>query len=249
MDVVLIELGLIVTSFGDTAADSIGNGSGEADGSAYGKFNKAVGTATAGIYEGPAAKLGGPRGRGQGHRQGDFLETAAAPLHRHALGQAADDTAPPADRPDVGPADAHAVSGDRQLIPLHERDCAGFAFARKCHTKFVESVGQLGISLAMATNTHSNFPDARGSGQARDALTQLEPQLPEHVVPDMTLLVSELITNGVKYGGDGPVRLEITQDEGRIRTEIVDQGVGFTPVERDGDLSRVGGWDCTWSRS
>ena len=61
-------------------------------------------------------------------------------------------------------------------------------------------------------------------------------------MPDMTLLVSELITNGVKYGGEGPVRLEITQDDGRIRTEIIDQGVGFTPVERDGDLSRVGGW-------
>jgi anti-sigma regulatory factor (Ser/Thr protein kinase) len=78
--------------------------------------------------------------------------------------------------------------------------------------------------------------------QARDALTQLDPSLPEQVLPDMTLLVSELITNSVKYGGDGPVRLEITQGDDAIRTEIVDQGVGFTPVERDGDLSRVGGW-------
>ena len=110
-------------------------------------------------------------------------------------------------------------------------------------------MGQLGITRdgdLIHTRTSRTLEAA---AQARDALTQLEPQLPEHVVPDMTLLVSELITNGVKYGGDGPVRLEITQDEGRIRTEIVDQGVGFTPVERDGDLSRVGGWDCTWSRS
>ncbi len=71
---------------------------------------------------------------------------------------------------------------------------------------------------------------------------QLEPTLPEHVVPDMTLLISELVTNGVKYGGDGPVRLEIVQEPERIRAEIIDQGGGFTPVERDGDLSRVGGW-------
>jgi anti-sigma regulatory factor (Ser/Thr protein kinase) len=78
--------------------------------------------------------------------------------------------------------------------------------------------------------------------QARDALGQLEPSLPEHVLPDMTLLVSELVTNSVKYGGDGPVRLEITQSDDKIRTEIVDQGAGFTPVERDGDLSREGGW-------
>ena len=79
-------------------------------------------------------------------------------------------------------------------------------------------------------------------GQARDALARLDPGLPEYVVPDMTLLVSELVTNSVKYGGDGPVRLEITQSDDKIRAEIIDQGVGFTPVERDGDLSREGGW-------
>jgi anti-sigma regulatory factor (Ser/Thr protein kinase) len=78
--------------------------------------------------------------------------------------------------------------------------------------------------------------------QARDALGKLEPSLPEHVLPDMTLLVSELVTNSVKYGGDGPVRLEITHSADKIRTEIIDQGVGFTPVERDEDLSREGGW-------
>ena len=95
----------------------------------------------------------------------------------------------------------------------------------------------------MATTYSLELPRTlEAPAQARDALTQLEPSLPEHVVPDMTLLVSELITNGVKYGGEGPVRLEITNTGDRIRTEIVDQGVGFTPVERDGDLSRVGGW-------
>ena len=78
--------------------------------------------------------------------------------------------------------------------------------------------------------------------QARDALMQLEPSLPEHVLPDITLLVSELTTNSVKYGGVGPVRLEITNTPDRIRAEIVDQGAGFTPKQRDGDLSRVGGW-------
>jgi anti-sigma regulatory factor (Ser/Thr protein kinase) len=95
----------------------------------------------------------------------------------------------------------------------------------------------------MATTYSLELPRTlEAPAQARDALTQLEPSLPEHVLPDMTLLVSELITNGVKYGGDGPVRLEITRSDDAIRTEIVDQGVGFTPVERDGDLSRVGGW-------
>ena len=50
------------------------------------------------------------------------------------------------------------------------------------------------------------------------------------------------MTNSVKYGGDGPVRLEIQADGTKLRAEIIDQGVGFMPVARDDDLERVGGW-------
>jgi anti-sigma regulatory factor (Ser/Thr protein kinase) len=77
---------------------------------------------------------------------------------------------------------------------------------------------------------------------ARRALAGLEGQIDPSVVEDVRLLVSELITNSVKYGGDGPVRLEVTASGGRIRAEIIDQGMGFTPVARDDDLSRPGGW-------
>ena len=95
----------------------------------------------------------------------------------------------------------------------------------------------------MATTYSLELPRTlEAPAQARDAIMQLEPSLPEHVLPDMTLLVSELITNSVKYGGEGPVRLEIINAPDRIRAEIVDQGVGFTPKQRDDDLSRVGGW-------
>src|SRR3954471_12676565 len=75
---------------------------------------------------------------------------------------------------------------------------------------------------------------------ARRALDDL-PVDPD-VLPDLRLLVSELITNSVKYGGEGPVRLEIQSTPSSVRAEIVDQGVGFTPKVRDGDLDRVGGW-------
>ena len=77
---------------------------------------------------------------------------------------------------------------------------------------------------------------------ARRALARLEGRVEASVLPDVRLLVSELITNSVKYGGDGPVRLEVSASEDRLRAEIIDQGVGFTPVERDDDLDRVGGW-------
>jgi anti-sigma regulatory factor (Ser/Thr protein kinase) len=78
---------------------------------------------------------------------------------------------------------------------------------------------------------------------ARRALDRLEGRLDPQVLPDVRLLVSELITNSVKYGGDGPVRLEVQSSDEAVRAEIVDQGAGFTPVERDReDLDKVGGW-------
>lgn len=55
IDVVVIEPGLIKTQFGETAVGSI---DGAADDGPYAKFNEAVGTATAGVYEGPMARLG-----------------------------------------------------------------------------------------------------------------------------------------------------------------------------------------------
>jgi anti-sigma regulatory factor (Ser/Thr protein kinase) len=95
----------------------------------------------------------------------------------------------------------------------------------------------------MATTHCLEFPGTpEAPAQAREELDRLDPSLPAHVLPDIRLLVSELMTNSVKYGGDGPVRLEVTQSEDRIRTEIIDEGDGFVPAERDGDLSRVGGW-------
>jgi NAD(P)-dependent dehydrogenase (short-subunit alcohol dehydrogenase family) len=54
VDVITIEPGLIVTEFGQTAAASAGAGNGP-----YAEFNSKVAEATAGIYKGPAARLGG----------------------------------------------------------------------------------------------------------------------------------------------------------------------------------------------
>ena len=57
IDVIVIEPGLIKTSFGDTAVDSIHDAT-PSDGP-YAAFNAAVANATAGAYEGPLARLGG----------------------------------------------------------------------------------------------------------------------------------------------------------------------------------------------
>ena len=58
VDVVLIEPGLIKTRFGETAAGSIDAATADGD-DPYADFNAAVGAATAEVYEGPLARLGG----------------------------------------------------------------------------------------------------------------------------------------------------------------------------------------------
>jgi anti-sigma regulatory factor (Ser/Thr protein kinase) len=83
---------------------------------------------------------------------------------------------------------------------------------------------------------------AQAPSLARRALDGFADQVDPDVMPDVRLLVSELITNSVKYGGEGPVRLEVTASDDRVRAEIIDQGIGFTPVARGDDLEKVGGW-------
>jgi short-subunit dehydrogenase len=56
IDVVVIEPGLIKTEFSQAAVGSMTDF--ESDGGPYAKFNQAVAAATAGVYEGPMARLG-----------------------------------------------------------------------------------------------------------------------------------------------------------------------------------------------
>ena len=80
---------------------------------------------------------------------------------------------------------------------------------------------------------------------ARDAIRSLEPAVAPDLVEDAALLVSELVTNGVKYGGEGELRLEVEAEPERLRAEIVDQGSGFAPqtrADRRMAPSDEGGW-------
>jgi NAD(P)-dependent dehydrogenase (short-subunit alcohol dehydrogenase family) len=56
VEVIIVEPGLIVTNFGDTAAASVGSGDAEGP---YASFNRDVARATEQVYKGPLSKLGG----------------------------------------------------------------------------------------------------------------------------------------------------------------------------------------------
>jgi anti-sigma regulatory factor (Ser/Thr protein kinase) len=85
--------------------------------------------------------------------------------------------------------------------------------------------------------------DRTAPANARRAVEAFGAELDPAVVPDVKLLVSELISNSVKYGGDGQVQLILRSDHAHhVHVEVVDQGVGFVPAARDRPKTEPGGW-------
>jgi anti-sigma regulatory factor (Ser/Thr protein kinase) len=82
--------------------------------------------------------------------------------------------------------------------------------------------------------------DTRAPAAARAALGGFSHALDRPREHATRLLVSELVTNAVKYGGAGPVRLEVAAEEDRFRAEVIDEGSGFVAKEREVD--QEGGW-------
>jgi anti-sigma regulatory factor (Ser/Thr protein kinase) len=78
---------------------------------------------------------------------------------------------------------------------------------------------------------------------ARAKLAEFDHGLPAERLHDAELLLSELVSNAVKYGGDGDISVIFERDDGRFRTEVVDQGHGFKVALRDSDdVYTPGGW-------
>ena len=85
--------------------------------------------------------------------------------------------------------------------------------------------------------------DRTAPSEARRAIERLDDRIAPDVAPDVKLLVSELITNSVKYGGNGDVTLRVdTASPRKLRVEVIDQGAGFVPVARNRPATEVGGW-------
>jgi anti-sigma regulatory factor (Ser/Thr protein kinase) len=85
--------------------------------------------------------------------------------------------------------------------------------------------------------------DLSAPASARRAVERFGTSLDPAVVPDVKLLVSELISNSVKYGGDGQVQLILRSDDPHhVHVEVVDQGVGFVPAARARPKTEPGGW-------
>jgi anti-sigma regulatory factor (Ser/Thr protein kinase) len=85
--------------------------------------------------------------------------------------------------------------------------------------------------------------DDRAPVVARSALDDLDPALPEDLLEDARLLVTELVTNSVRHGHGDIVRLVLDRPEpDRLHCEVVDDGHGFLPLARPVGSKDEGGW-------
>src|SRR5918994_370208 len=85
--------------------------------------------------------------------------------------------------------------------------------------------------------------DARAPMRARRAVEDLGPAIDPSIQHDIVLLVSELVTNSVKYGKEGHLKLQIeAPSPKRLRVEVVNQGASFEPKARSRPKTEPGGW-------
>jgi anti-sigma regulatory factor (Ser/Thr protein kinase) len=85
--------------------------------------------------------------------------------------------------------------------------------------------------------------DPQAPRRARRALRELGDSIAPDLRDDVVLLVSELVTNSVKYGEDTDLRLTIhAETPRRLRVEVVNQGASFEPRARTGSVTDSGGW-------
>jgi anti-sigma regulatory factor (Ser/Thr protein kinase) len=108
--------------------------------------------------------------------------------------------------------------------------------ARECGIPGGADLGALTIAVDISR-------DHLAPAAARRAVERLTGRVDDDLIPEVKLLVSELVTNSVKYGGDGAIRLKLDADRpGKVRAEVIDEGAGFVPVARDRPTTDEGGW-------
>jgi anti-sigma regulatory factor (Ser/Thr protein kinase) len=80
---------------------------------------------------------------------------------------------------------------------------------------------------------------------ARNALAAVDPHVEPHLMADVRLLVSELVTNSVRHSAMLPtdvVGLDVVVDSEMIHVQVCDSGTGFQPRARQPGQSKAGGW-------
>jgi serine/threonine-protein kinase RsbW len=87
--------------------------------------------------------------------------------------------------------------------------------------------------------------DIDAAATAREALDAFQQEVPQAVLEDARILVSELVTNSVRHGSpapDGSIELLAERRAGVLRLEVIDAGGRTFPEVQPRDPGRPSGW-------
>jgi anti-sigma regulatory factor (Ser/Thr protein kinase) len=84
----------------------------------------------------------------------------------------------------------------------------------------------------------------RAARTAREGLrSRLRERLPAEYLLSLLLIVSELVTNSVRYGPGVPIKLRVTvKDDGSVRGEVEDRGDGEVAIRELAGTGPGGGY-------
>jgi anti-sigma regulatory factor (Ser/Thr protein kinase) len=97
----------------------------------------------------------------------------------------------------------------------------------------------------VTTITRALAPGVDAATRARRALDELEASVPEPVMRDLELLVSEVVTNAVRHAGASRgdlIGLSVEVGRDRVRVEVADPGPGFEPAPAVPTMFQESGW-------
>ena len=90
-----------------------------------------------------------------------------------------------------------------------------------------------GAAAEMERQTFRVVPEAHSVPRARERVIALaEPFVAASRIADLRLVISEVITNAVRHGGDGEMVVAVTPKAGYLCVQVTDTGDGFAPRPR-----------------
>jgi anti-sigma regulatory factor (Ser/Thr protein kinase) len=94
----------------------------------------------------------------------------------------------------------------------------------------------MGAETVTATSGRQSFtlaPLPQAVAEARERVMALaEPFVDNGRMPDLRLVISEVITNAVRHGGEGELLVAVTPKQEFLCVQVTDTGDGFAPRPR-----------------
>ena len=95
----------------------------------------------------------------------------------------------------------------------------------------------------MERRTFTFEPAPESVPRARECVVEMaEPFIDVERIPDLRLVISEVITNAVRHGGAGDMMVAVTPKSGYLCVQVTDTGDGFAPRPRAYEPDEDGGF-------